>query len=145
MADPSLKARALSLLSRREHTRHELGKKLASHAESPEVLDTLLDSLSEEGLLSDERAAEAVLRMRHGRHGLLRIRQELQQRGVPEAVAAKTLESAREAELVSARQVWAKKFSHPPGNADERARQGRYLQNRGFSLAVIRQVLQARD
>ncbi len=145
MPDPDLRARALALLSRREHTRFELARKLAAHADSPDALDDLLDSLTEEGLLSDARAAEAVLRVRSGRHGLLRIRQELRQRGVPEDVAAETLDAARAEELASARQVWARKFTHLPVNAEERARQGRYLQNRGFSPAVIQQVLRSRD
>ncbi|MDE2343942.1 MAG: recombination regulator RecX [Betaproteobacteria bacterium] len=145
MPAPDLRARALALLGRREHTRHELARKLAVHAETPEALDTLLETLAEEGLLSDARAAEAVLRVRSGRHGLLRIRQELQQRGVPEDVAASALETARGEELASARQVWSRKFSHLPTNADERARQGRYLQNRGFSLSVIQQVLRSED
>ncbi|MDE2212141.1 MAG: recombination regulator RecX [Betaproteobacteria bacterium] len=145
MSDPDLRARALALLGRREHTRHELARKLAGHAETPEVLDALLETLTEEGLLSDVRAAEAVLRVRSGRQGLLRIRQELKQRGVPEDVAASALETARGEELASARHVWSKKFSHPPTNAEERARQGRYLQNRGFSLSVIQQVLRSDD
>ncbi|MDE1941731.1 MAG: recombination regulator RecX [Betaproteobacteria bacterium] len=145
MSDPDLRARALALLGRREHTRHELARKLSVHADTPEILDALLESLTEEGLLSDARAAEAVLRVRSGRHGLLRIRQEFQQRGVPEDVAASALETAREGELASARQVWSKKFSQLPANAEERARQGRYLQNRGFSLSVIRQVLRSED
>ena len=145
MPEPDLKARALALLSRREHTRYELGKKLAGYAESTEALDALMDSLMQEGLLSDARAAEEVLRVRSGRHGLLRIRQELQQRGVPEDVAAETLAVARAEELASARRVWSRKFSHLPANADERARQGRYLQNRGFSPDVIRQVLRSLD
>ena len=145
MSGPDLRARALALLGRREHTRHELARKLAAHAETPEILDALLETLTEEGLLSDARAAEAVLRVRSGRHGLLRIRQELQQRGVPEDVAASALETARGEELASARQVWSRKFSRPPANAEERARQGRYLQNRGFSLSVIQQVLRSDD
>ena len=140
-----LRSRALALLSRREHTRQELSKKLAAHCEDEAALEALLDALTEEGLLSDVRAAEAILRSRHGRHGLLKIRQEFQQRGVPAGVASATLEVARAAELESARSVWRKKFSQPPTNADERARQGRYLQNRGFSLAIIQKILRDDD
>ncbi|MDE2260203.1 MAG: recombination regulator RecX [Betaproteobacteria bacterium] len=145
MVSTDLRSRALTLLARREHTRRELLDKLAPHGASEEALDALLDELTHEGLLSDARAAEAILRSRSGRHGLLKIRQELQQRGVPAEVASTVLGAAREGELESARQAWHKKFSHPPANAEERARQGRYLQNRGFSHAIIQQILRTDD
>ncbi|MHB8353416.1 MAG: recombination regulator RecX [Burkholderiales bacterium] len=145
MAGIDLRSHALNLLARREHTRRELSRKLAAHCEDEAILEALLDALTEEGLLSDVRAAEAILRARQGRHGLLKIRQEFQQRGVPAKVASTTLEAARAGELESARSVWRKKFSEPPTNADERARQGRYLQNRGFSLAIIQKILHNDD
>ncbi len=145
MAGIDLRSRALHLLSRREHTRRELSKKLAAHCDDEGALEALLDALTEEGLLSDVRAAEAILRSRTGRHGLLKIRQEFQQRGVPAEVASHALASARDGELESARSVWRKKFSQLPTNAEERARQGRYLHNRGFSLPIIQQILRDDD
>ena len=39
----SLKARALGYLSRREHSRAELRRKLAPHAESADEVEALLD------------------------------------------------------------------------------------------------------
>ncbi len=145
MTVTDLRAGALALLARREHTRRELSKKLAALCDDEAALEALLEALTEEGLLSDARTAEAILHSRSGRHGLLKIRQELQQRGVPAEVVSTTLEAARTTELESARSVWCKKFSHPPSNAEERARQGRYLQNRGFSLAVIQKILHNDD
>ena len=145
MDGADLRSRALQLLSRREHTRRELSRKLAAHSDDEGAIEALLDDLTEAGLLSDQRAADAILRTRAGRHGLLKIRQEFQQRGVPAEVASTALEEAREGELESARSVWRKKFAHLPTNAEERARQGRYLQNRGFSLAIIRQILRSDD
>mgnify|MGYP000975580650 CR=1 FL=1 len=75
----SLRARALSYLARREHSRVEMRRKLAPHAESPEQLDSLLDTLEAQGLLSIERFAESVVHRRAGRFGAARIRQELRQ------------------------------------------------------------------
>ena len=54
----SLRARALSYLARREHSRLELRRKLAPHAESPEQLESVLDTLEAQGLLSIERFAD---------------------------------------------------------------------------------------
>ena len=55
-----LKARALRHLARREHSRAELARKLAPHAESPAALGQLLDALAARRQLSDERYAEAL-------------------------------------------------------------------------------------
>ena len=54
----SLEARALALLARREHSRAELQRKLAPHAESAEALAAVLDELVRCRKLSDERYAE---------------------------------------------------------------------------------------
>ena len=50
----SLKARAVGLLSRREHSRAELQRKLAPHAEDPASLETLLNELEQGGWLSQQ-------------------------------------------------------------------------------------------
>ena len=55
---PSLKIRALGFLARREHSRLELEKKLASYAPTPEELSFVLDSLEQHGLLSAGRMVE---------------------------------------------------------------------------------------
>jgi regulatory protein len=37
--------------------------------------------------------------------------------------------------------VWARKFDSPPNDAAERARQVRFMMNRGFSSDTIRRLL----
>jgi len=49
---PSLKARALALLSRREYSRLELARKLAPHAQDRDALEALLDELAQQKWLS---------------------------------------------------------------------------------------------
>ena len=78
-----LRARALCLLARREHTRREITEKLNPHAQDAADIETVLDELTEEGLLSDARTAQAILNSRIGRQGPLKIRQALQKHGVP--------------------------------------------------------------
>ena len=56
----ALKARALRYLVRREHSRAELARKLAPHAESREALEGLLDELVSRKQLSDERYVRNV-------------------------------------------------------------------------------------
>jgi regulatory protein len=145
MDSAGLRDKALRLLARREHTRHELRQKLAPQSESEAELDSVLDGLIQEGLLSDGRAAEAILRTYQGRQGPLKIQQQLKARGVPQPLANEMLQQARGREMDVARAVWQKKFSQLPASPEERARQGRYLQNRGFSPDVIRRVLRGED
>ena len=69
----SLRARAVGLLSRREHSRVELARKLSTHAQSPEELNALLDALAKEGWQSDERFVQGFVHRKAGKQGLVKI------------------------------------------------------------------------
>ena len=79
-----LRARALRLLARREHTRAELERKLSPHAGSSEALDGLLSELKQKNQLSEERFAEERARRLSRKYGAARIRQDLKAKGVSE-------------------------------------------------------------
>ncbi len=141
---PELRVRALQLLTRREYSRAALKAKLAAHAESEEELDAVLDSLQAERLLSDQRYATERVVARGSRYGNARLRQELRRQGVADdEIAAALPEAGDEGERC--RQVWQRKFSGLPANPEERARQLRFLQYRGFSAAAIGRVLRGED
>lgn len=141
---PDLRVRALQLLTRRDYCRAELRAKLAAEAESEEELDVVLDGLQRERLLSDQRYATQRVVARAGRYGNARLRQELRQKGVAdEEIAAALPEGGDESERCRA--VWARKFSSLPHSAEERAKQMRFLQYRGFSGEAIRRVLAGGD
>jgi len=135
--EPSLRARALRHLARREHTRHELAIKLAPHAESEAEVEQVLEDFTQRGWLSEQRAAEQIVRARSGRYGPARIRRDLEAKGVPAEAAAVVLAAVKEGELETARAVWKKKFRMLPANAAERAKQARFLLGRGFGSEVI--------
>jgi regulatory protein len=139
----SLKARAVGLLSRREHSRFELEKKLAPFADSQEELARVLDELSKSGWQSDERYTQGWVHRKASLHGSARIAQDLRQHGIPAHQIAEAQEHLKLTELSRARAVWQKKFASPPqaGNTAEYARQGRFLLSRGFSSDVVRKVL----
>lgn len=136
----TLRERALELLARREHSRVELTRKLASFAEFDEV-QQVLNQLEQENLLSDERFAKSLANARTGRHGSLRLKADLRDKGVPEEVLVDTVNAARESDLAMARAVWTKKYGQPATDASERAKQMRFLAGRGFPMDVIRQVV----
>lgn len=130
----------MNYLARREHSRAELARKLSSYGEAEEIF-ALLDHLEQENLLSNARYAEALAHSREGRHGSVRLKAELREKGVPEAVISEVIGQAREADLAAARVVWQKKFGEPPADAKERARQQRFLLGRGFPAGVVRRVV----
>ena len=141
----SLLARALGYLARREHSRAELRRKLVAHAESAGQLDGLLDDLEGKKLLSDRRFTEVMARSRGARFGAARVKQELRARGVADALVREAVGDLSHTELQRARQVWRRKFDAPPADAAERARQARFLAQRGFSAEVIRRVVRGGD
>jgi len=138
---PTLKGRALRLLSQREHSRSELERKLQSYEEAPGTLAQALDDLQARGFISEQRVAESVLHRRASRLGAARLRQELQEKGLASELINQTLAGLQDTELTRAREVWRRKFDTVPATSQERARQTRFLLARGFSGEVVRRVL----
>lgn len=97
-------------------------------------------------MLSDERFAESLVRVRRNRgYGPLRIRQELQDKGAAPDVIDRCLDVGSREWLVELQRVRRKKFGERlPSNYPERARQARFLQYRGFSTEQIREALDPR-
>lgn len=138
LSSAALRARVISALARREHSWHELEQKFLPLAESAQSLAEILDSLQQQGLLSDARFAQSVARTRGTRFGVRRIAFELQQKGVTEHHAAAVIDQLTQTESDRLREVWEKKFGSAPDSFQEAARQQRFLQQRGFSASVIR-------
>jgi regulatory protein len=143
-SDRALRVAALRLLTRRDHSRAELKAKLAAEAESAEQLETVLDVLEAERLLSDHRYATQRVVARAGRYGDTRLRQELRQNGVSDDDISAALPEGGD-ETQRCRAVWARKVRQPPQSIEERARQMRFLQYRGFSSEAIRRAMRGGD
>jgi regulatory protein len=107
----------------------------------PDVLAALLDELQARGWLSEQRLADALLHAAAGRFGARKVMQQLAQKGVSQEVLAQARARARASELDSGRTVWLKRFGKTPVSLRERARQARFLEQRGFDPEVIRQIL----
>jgi len=142
---PSLKGRALRLLSQREHSRAELARKLARHVQDGDDLAAVLDDLQAKDFISEQRVAESVVHQRAGRMGLMRIRQELQAKGLSGEAVEQALAPLQGTELERAGELWRRKFAEPPADASARAKQMRFLMARGFSGEVASRVLRMAD
>lgn len=138
----SLRARALNILARQEISRIDLKRKLAPYADNENELDQLLDELAERNWQSDERFAEAYIHGKSKRHGTLRLKQTLQQKGIDNETAASFLPN-REQELQTAIEVLHKKFKQPAQDMKEIQKQMRFLAYRGFDTDTIRAALKS--
>ena len=137
----SLKGRALRLLSQREHSRAELLRKLAPHAEEGDDLGALLDDLQARDFISETRVVESVLNRRAGRLGAARIRQELQSKGLGAETVQQAVAQLQGSELERAREVWRRKFGEVAQDAGQRSKQMRFLMQRGFSQRAVQVAL----
>ena len=135
-------------MARREHSRHELARKLAG-ADRDE-LAALLDELEAKNWLSDRRFAESYVADHRRREGAVKLAHALRQRGIAEDLIVDVLSALNaghgdESEVARARNVWRKKFAAPPNSPSERAKQMRFLQGRGFSIETIRRAMTTED
>lgn len=154
---PSLKARALRLLSLREYSRKGLAAKLAESEarweklggdqveQTPESRDSqieaVLDDFEARGWLSDERFAEALVRRRSERYGMRKVADELERAGVDAKQSAKLLEALKETEFQRAYELWVRKYGRIATEQKERARQYRFLASKGFGVDIVAKVI----
>ncbi|MBV8853260.1 MAG: regulatory protein RecX [Sinobacteraceae bacterium] len=138
------RAAAVALLARRDIASGELLVKLKRKGFSADAARSAIDALQAERLLNDERYAENYVRYHAGRgHGPVRIARELGGFGVAAAVIEGALAVGPDWRRL-AREVRTRKFGDElPGSLAEKARQGRFLQYRGFSADHIRLALGA--
>ena len=147
MAKPqiSLKTRALRYLSMREHSRLELGRKLQRHAQEGDDVAALLDWLENEKFLSQSRFSASLINRRAARFGNNRIVSELQSHGIQGAALSELKATLQQDETARAREVWLRKFGQLATNAAERAKQMRFMQQRGFSHRAIQEAMRLRQ
>ena len=154
---PSLKARALRLLSLGEYSRKGLAVKLAESEarwgklggdqanQNPETrnaqIEAVLDDFEARGWLSDDRFAEALVRRRSERYGIRKIADELDRAGVDLKRSVKLLADLKESEFQRAFDLWSRKYGAHAQDQKERARQYRFLASKGFSSEVVSKVI----
>ncbi|MGE0315618.1 MAG: recombination regulator RecX [Lautropia sp.] len=136
----TLKTRAIRHLARREHSRAELRRKLASETEDEAVLEALLDELEAKALLSDRRYTEVLVRGAAARQGVARIARRLDEAGVERGVSAPLLARLKASEPQLAYALWSRRFGQLPDSPQQKARQLRFLLQRGFAPQVVRDV-----
>jgi regulatory protein len=136
-----LHEKALIFLTQREHSRHELEKKLTKFSEDVDILQQVLNALVQQDLLSDARFTEQYIRMRARRgFGPQRIEQELKQRGISSELIEQYLDQGDIDWYEKTQSTWQKKFKKMPKEYQERMKQMRFLQYRGFTTEQIQML-----
>ena len=137
-----LRHKEIELLARREHSHKELHQKLLVRGFEHDEIDVCLEKLIAEDLLSNERFAEAYVRMRsRNGFGPIRIGQELAQRGIDESLAQALLCDGEIDWCVIAADVDQKKFTFlETSTMVQWAKRVKFLTYRGFEHEQINYV-----
>ena len=138
---------ALRLLARRDHSCSELSGKLADRGFPQDQIQRALDRCLRFGYLDDKRfACTYVEQLQRKGYGCHRIRQMLVDKGVAHDVISDCLAHlcSDTVQIRDCRDTVQKKVKNNRLSGDSpkaRAKLHRFLLNRGFPAAVIRQVL----
>ncbi|MFT6756953.1 MAG: regulatory protein [Chitinophagales bacterium] len=139
----SLSLSAMNMLAMREHSRFELEQKLSKKSEDEKLIIEVLNKLESDTLLSDQRFAQMFIRSKaNNGFGPHKIDQELQAKGVGRELIADTLVELNIDWFEKATQLYLKRITQVTGiDIKEKHKQSRYLQNRGFSVEIVRAVV----
>lgn len=136
--------KALACLARREHSQLELRMKLLKQGMPSDQVAELISVLAAEGLQSDARYTEMLVRTRmHQGIGPVRIMLESKQKGINPAAVEPLLAEIDWSQALIA--CWQKKYNaRYPANAAEFARMQRFLLFRGYAAESVYRLLSSK-
>jgi regulatory protein len=137
--------RALGLLTRREHSRKELTRKLTARGVEVEQAQAAVERLAGEGWQDDNRFAEVLVRTRAGGgYGPLRIRAELATHGLDREAIAVAMETFESDWTETACDLVRRRFGPVrPDDLAQRRKAAEFLARRGFDSTSIRVATRA--
>lgn len=137
------------LLSQRDYTSARLRDKLLGSGFEEEIADEVIESLKEAHYIDDARYARNFLEAHRGDRSRLRIRKDLEDRGVPsdiisEAVREEFEESGDAAEIRQIRKLMEKrKFDPESADWNEKQKVQAYLYRKGYAASAVRAAMDA--
>jgi regulatory protein len=147
--DPYRKAlnTALRILTRRDHSKHELIQKLKVRGYAGKVIDEVITECERLEYINDQRTAQVFIRQLHRKgYGRKRIRFELNLKGLCgkhiQTVFSKSISDADEyqcAEKIF--QKHARRFDQEKDVLKRKDKICRFLYGRGFSKTVISELI----
>lgn len=144
---PDPRRKALELLTRREHSRRELARKLVDRGFEADMAAQAVDDMAGRGWQDDGRFAQSLARSRMlSGQGPLRIRAELRMHGIDDAGIEAALDACEADWNTLAAELLRRRFGVGCAmSRQETARRGAFLQRRGFDLDAIRYALSSPD
>lgn len=138
-----IRSKAIALLARREHACQELALKLSRIYSDEAAIAEQLQCLVHEGLLSDLRFTEVMIRSGLSKsHGLGRIKSTLRAKGVSGEIIEQAFIEVEIDWLAQLRELSLRKYGDAPCEDNkETARRIRFFQYRGYSMPDIYRVL----
>ena len=136
-----------TLLARRDYTCARLREKLLTAGFEEEVVSEAIDSLIKARYLDDERYARNFIAAHGEDRSRLRIRMDLEERGVPSETLSEVLreeseERGEEAEIRQIRRLMEKrKFDPENADWDEKRRMQAYLYRKGYGASSVRAAM----
>lgn len=139
---PALRQYCLTLLARRDYSGFELTQKLSARGASAEQITAVLSDVQAKGWQSDTRFVENYTQYRTNRGiGPRKLAYELRSRGVETTLIEDAVDDT--GWLEKAKLARVKRFGVAlPANPSERAKQIRFLMQRGFTMQTILETLQ---
>ena len=133
----------LVALTRREFSTKELKEKLRSRFDADGFIDTVINELTAEKLLCDERYTESFVlaRVKRGQ-GRIKIKADIYAKGISAELADRIIAEQKIDWVSLARQVLEKKGkSREIADKKQLSKTMRFLQYRGFAFDEINQAL----
>ncbi len=141
--DDKIYASAIRMLAGREHSCFELKTKLKNKGHNTADIETVIEQLLQDKYLNESRFTEIFVRSKINRGvGPIKIRLELQQRSVDESLIDEYLDFNQPEWFERAMEARCKRFGENlPDEVNEKAKQIRFLQQRGFTQKQIINVI----
>jgi len=137
--------RALGLLTRREHSRKELTRKLVSRGVDAAEVEAAVEKLTGAGWQDDARFAESLVRSRaSGGYGPLHVRAELGTHDLPADVRDAALDDFDGDWAAIARDLVARRFARIDDARLRERKASDYLIRRGFPSDIVRSAARFR-
>ncbi len=139
------RGKAIGLLARRDYPARLLKSRLAEAGYAPDAADAAVTTLEDERLVNDQRYVDSAVAGRISRgQGPIRIALELRRQGVAPDLVTVAVDARSPEWLARAAALRRRRFGDtPPADARERARQVRFLLQRGFAGDHVRHALGA--
>ena len=132
--------KALKLISTRYKTQKEIYTYLQEKGYLPAVIFYVIDKLNEYKFLDDERYAESYISHKINKDGILKIKQELLNKGVKEDIVDKVLENQNSQQEVICK-LAEKYMKNKEDTKENYIKLFRYLQGKGFAYEDIKSAL----